>query len=241
MRSQVAIIGAGPSGLLLGQLLHRHGIDAVILEQRSPDYVLGRIRAGVLEQGTVHMLEEAGVGARMHAEGLVHDGTELTFDGRRHRIDFKALVNQTVMVYGQTEVTRDLMDARAKAGALTIYEAEDVALHDFDSAQPRVSYKHKGVTHELTCDFIAGCDGFHGVSRKSIAQSAIRFLSAFIPLAGWVFYLTRPLFRMSLFMPIMSADLRCAPCALSPAAAIIFNAAWMKKKRTGLMIAFGMN
>jgi p-hydroxybenzoate 3-monooxygenase len=185
MRTQVAIIGAGPSGLLLGQLLHRSGIDAIILEQRSPSYVLSRIRAGVLEQGTVTMLDEVGVGARMHAEGLVHEGTELTFDGRRHRINFKDLVNKTVMVYGQTEVTRDLMDARAASGAQTIYEAEDVTLHDFDGSSPRVSYKHNGITHEISCDFIAGCDGFHGASRKSIHQSAIRYFERVYPF-GWL-------------------------------------------------------
>jgi p-hydroxybenzoate 3-monooxygenase len=185
MRTQVAIIGAGPSGLLLGQLLLRQGIDAIIIEQRSPDYVLSRIRAGVLEQSSVHMLEEAGIGARVHAEGLVHDGTEITFQGRRHRIDFKALVNQTVMVYGQTEVTRDLMDARKATGGVTIYEAEDVRLHDIDQASPRLTYRHNNTTHELHCDFIAGCDGFHGVSRKSVPQSAIEFFERVYPF-GWL-------------------------------------------------------
>ncbi len=185
MRTQVAIIGAGPAGLLLGQLLHRKGIDAIIVEQRSPDYVLSRIRAGVLEQGAVGLLEEAGVGARMHKEGLIHDGTELTFDGRRHRIDFKRLVGQTVMVYGQTEVTRDLMDARTACGAKTIYNAENVTLVDYASDTPKVTYQQDGVTHEITCDFIAGCDGFHGVSRKSVPNSAISLFERVYPF-GWL-------------------------------------------------------
>src|SRR5690606_1021986 len=133
MRVQVAIIGSGPAGLLLGQLLHKAGISNVILEQRSQEYVLGRIRAGVLEQGTVDLLDTVGVGARMHREGLVHDGTELCFKGERHRIDFRKLVGKTVMIYGQTEVTRDLMDARSALGLPTVYEALNVAVHDFDT------------------------------------------------------------------------------------------------------------
>ena len=193
MRTQVVIIGAGPSGLLLGQLLHKAGIEAVILERKSPDYVLSRIRAGVLEMGSVAMLDEAGVGARMHAEGLVHDGTELIANGIRHRIDFRALTGGTVMVYGQTEVTRDLMDARAACGARTIYEAEDVTIHDFDGTQPRVSWRKDGVTHEITCDFVAGCDGFHGVSRASVPAGAIQEFERVYPF-GWLGILsdTRP-------------------------------------------------
>jgi p-hydroxybenzoate 3-monooxygenase len=141
MRVQVAIIGAGPSGLLLGQLLHKAGIDAVILEQRSPDYVLGRIRAGIIEQITQDLLDEAGVGVRMHKEGLVHHGIELCFKGARHRIDMTDLTGgKTVRVYGQTEITRDLMDARAAAGLKTVYEAAHVSLHDFDGHRPRVRY-----------------------------------------------------------------------------------------------------
>jgi len=165
MRVQVAIIGAGPAGLLLGQLLHRAGIDTIILEQRSQEYVLGRIRAGVLEQGTVDLLDEAGVGARAHAEGLVHGGFELCFGNVRHRIDMHRHTGKNVVVYGQTEVTKDLMDARAREGAKIVYEAENVSLHDIDGAKPRVRYVKDGVTHEVECDFIAGCDGYHGVSR----------------------------------------------------------------------------
>ena len=134
----------------------------------ASDYVLGRIRAGVLEQGTVELLDRAGVGERMHAEGLVHDGIEFCFDGDQHRFNFRELIGRTVMVYGQTEVTRDLMEARDASGAKTIYEAENVSLHDFDGDKPRVRYVKDGSTHELACDFIAGCDGYHGVSRASV-------------------------------------------------------------------------
>jgi p-hydroxybenzoate 3-monooxygenase len=168
MRTQVAIIGAGPAGLMLGKLLEQSGIDNVIIERRSADHVLGRIRAGVLEEGSMELLDAAGVGARMHREGLVHKGVELSFDGDVHRIGFG---ERMVMVYGQTEVTRDLMDARR---AETIYEAEDVALHDVDREHPHVSYRHAGETHEVECDFIAGCDGFHGVSRPTIPASRLR-------------------------------------------------------------------
>ena len=185
MRTQVAIIGAGPAGLLLGQLLAKAGIDNIIVEQRSPDYVLGRIRAGILESVTVDALERAGVAARLHEEGLVHDGIELAFDGRRHRIDLHALVGRSVTVYGQTEVTRDLMAARQAAGITTIYEAEDVSLHDFDGAKPVVRYHKDGVVHEIHCDYIAGCDGFHGISRQSVPQAATRLFERVYPF-GWL-------------------------------------------------------
>lgn len=184
-RTQVAIIGAGPSGLLLGQLLHAAGIDNVILELRSAEYVLGRIRAGVLEQTTVALLERAGVAQRLHAEGHLHHGTELAFDGRLHRIDFQALTGRCVTVYGQTEVTRDLMAARAAAGLPTHYEAEDVALHDFDGDSPSVSWRSGGKRHTLQCDFIAGCDGFHGVSRASVPAGAIATFEKVYPF-GWL-------------------------------------------------------
>jgi len=184
-RTQVAIIGAGPAGLLLGQLLHRAGIDNVILEQRTADYVLGRIRAGVLEQGTVDVLEIAGVADRLHKEALTHAGVDLSHDGVRHRIDFKSLVGRTVTVYGQTEVTRDLMQARQEAGAVSVYEAESVALHDIAGKKPRVTYHHRGEEHELECDFIAGCDGYHGVSRKTIPSDSIKAFERSYPF-GWL-------------------------------------------------------
>jgi p-hydroxybenzoate 3-monooxygenase len=162
LRTKVAIIGAGPAGLLLGQLLHKYGIENVILERQTPDYVLGRIRAGLLEEGTVTLLDEVGAGARAHREGLVHDGLELAFGGARHRIDMKAATGKTVMIYGQTEVT-----------------------HDFDGDHPRVSYVKDGVGHEIACDFIAGCDGFHGVSRASVKPDAIQTFERVYPF-GWL-------------------------------------------------------
>lgn len=185
MRTQVAIIGGGPSGLLLGQLLHRHGIDNVILERKDGDYVLSRIRAGVLEQGTVEQLDEAGVSERLHREGLIHQGIELAFGGARHRIDMKKATGKAVTVYGQTEITRDLMDARAMAGLSTIYDADNVSLHGFDGDAPRVQYVKDGATHEIACDFIAGCDGYHGISRQSVPASAIQTFERVYPF-GWL-------------------------------------------------------
>ena len=185
MRTKVAIIGAGPSGLLLGQLLQGHGIDSVILERQTPDYVLGRIRAGLLEEGTVSLLDKAGAGVRAHREGLVHEGVELAFGGRRHRIDIKATTGKTMMIYGQTEVTLDLMNARKASGLTSIYEATDVRPLDFDTDHPRVSYVKDGTTHEIACDFIAGCDGFHGVSRASVKPAAIETFERVYPF-GWL-------------------------------------------------------
>jgi len=186
-RTQVAIIGAGPSGLLLGQLLHKAGIDAVILERQTGDYVLSRIRAGILEQVTLDLLDEAGVGERMHKEGLVHGGIELLYGGKRHRVDLRKLTGgKTVMVYGQTELTRDLMHAREAAGLPTVYEARNVAVHDFDTAKPRVTYAdNDGTTHEIACDFIAGCDGFHGICRASAPRKAIAEYEKVYPF-GWL-------------------------------------------------------
>ena len=174
MKVQVAIIGAGPAGLLLGQLLHNAGIETIILEQRSQEYVLGRIRAGLLEQGTCELLRRAGVGARLDREGLVHDGVELSILGRRFRIDLKQLAGKHVVIYGQTEVTKDLMDARAKSGAKIVYEAENVTPSGFDSDHPTVTYTSKNKTVTIDCEFIAGCDGFHGISRQSVPDGAIR-------------------------------------------------------------------
>jgi len=186
MRTQVAIIGAGPSGLLLGQLLHKAGVDAVVLERQTPDYVLGRIRAGVLEQVTVDLLDEAGVGTRMHREGLVHEGFEILLNGTRHRIDLGRLTGgRSVLVYGQTELTRDLMEARAAAGLPTVYEAEHVAVHGFDGPKPHVTYRHRGREQRIDCDFIAGCDGFHGVCRASVPRNAIVEYEKVYPF-GWL-------------------------------------------------------
>jgi len=185
MKTQVAIIGAGPSGLLLGQLLAKSGIANVVIEQRSPAYVLGRIRAGVLEQTAVELLGQAGVAQRMLAEGLPHDGVALCFDNQLHRVDLQALTGKRVMVYGQTEVTRDLMDARAASGQTTVYEAQNVAVHGFDTAHPSVTYVKDGQQVELQADFIAGCDGFHGVCRASVPAGAITEYEKVYPF-GWL-------------------------------------------------------
>lgn len=191
MKTQVAIIGAGPSGLLLGRLLELQGIDNIIIETKSPDYVLSRIRAGVLEQGTQMLMREAQVGQRMDSEGHVHEGFALSFQGRLERIDVKALTGgKTVMVYGQTEVTKDLMDARKLSGAKSFYEADEVALHDFYSDKPSVSFLSNGQRVTVECDYIAGCDGFHGVARKSIPSESIRLFERVYPF-GWLGILSR--------------------------------------------------
>ena len=185
-RTQVVIVGAGPSGLLLGQLLHKAGIDALILERVTGDYVLGRIRAGILEQVCIDLMDEVGVGERMHREGLVHGGFEMLFGGKRYRVDMNKLTGgKNVMVYGQTELTRDLMDARKSAGMPTVYQAQNVAVHGFDGHKPRVTYQKDGTTHEIDCDFIAGCDGFHGVCRANAPRSAITEYEKVYPF-GWL-------------------------------------------------------
>ena len=185
-RTQVAIIGGGPSGLLLSQLLHLEGVDTVVLERQTRDYVLGRIRAGVLEQGLTDMLRQAEVGERMDAEGEVHEGFDIAFGGGSLHIDLAGLTGgKTVMVYGQTEVTRDLYAAREKMGGKVVHEAADVMPHDVDSDAPYLTYTHNGEAHRLDCDFIAGCDGFHGVSRKTMPADLLRTYEKVYPF-GWL-------------------------------------------------------
>jgi p-hydroxybenzoate 3-monooxygenase len=184
-RTQVAIIGAGPSGLLLSQLLHQHGVDSVVLERRSREYVAARIRAGVLEQGTVELLVQANVGERLLGERLVHDGFALSFAGSTFRVDLKGLTGNAVSIYGQTEVTKDLFEARAAAGAQLIFDARDVSVEGFEGAHPIVRYAHGGRTRELACDFVAGCDGYHGVCRRSIPPEAMRSFERIYPF-GWL-------------------------------------------------------
>jgi p-hydroxybenzoate 3-monooxygenase len=183
MRTQVGIVGAGPAGLLLSQLLHLQGIETVILERRSRDYVEGRVRAGVLEQGTVDLLEEAQVGERMREVGLVHEGVELNVRGRRHRIDFRALTGKAVTVYGQTEVTKDLINARLAAGGRIVFEAEDVSIHDFERDRPKVRFRKDGKAQTLACDFIGGCDGFHGICRASVPRDDLTTYDRTYPFA----------------------------------------------------------
>ena len=186
MKTKIAIVGAGPSGLLLGQLLQKAGIDNIIIERQTPEYILGRIRAGILEQGTADLLREAGVSERMEKEGLIHDGFELAIGGRLERIDLKELTGgKTVVVYGQTEVTRDLMNARKAGGAQTIYQADNVAIHDMKSDAPYITYEKDGVAQRIDCDYVAGCDGYHGVSRKSIPADVLTEYERVYPF-GWL-------------------------------------------------------
>jgi p-hydroxybenzoate 3-monooxygenase len=184
-RTQVGIIGSGPAGLLLARLLRVHGIDSVILEARDRDYVEGRIRAGVLEQGTVSLLEEADVADRLRQEGLVHDGAEVAVRGRRFRIDFRELTGKTVVVYGQTEITKDLIAARLEGDGPIVWNAGNVALHDIDGDRPRLTWRCDSADHALDCDFIAGCDGFHGASRRSIPAALLTSYEKVYPF-GWL-------------------------------------------------------
>jgi p-hydroxybenzoate 3-monooxygenase len=185
MRTQVAIIGGGPSGLLLSRLLRTRGIDSVVLERRTKAHVLSRIRAGVLEQGLVRLLEEAGCAERLHAEGFVHEGTLIAYDGEVFRLDFTEHTGQPVVVYGQTEVTRDLYAANDADGAAMLFEVADVAIHGADGAAPSVSFTQGGAARRIDCDFVAGCDGFHGVSRRTIPDALRRDYEKIYPF-GWL-------------------------------------------------------
>lgn len=185
MRTQVVIVGGGPSGLLLSQLLHVHGIDSIVLERQTKEYVLGRIRAGVLEQGFVQLMEEAGVSDRLHAEGFRHDGTMVSYGDKIVRIDFSELTGKQVVVYGQTEVTRDLYAAREAANGKMFFKVEDVTINGADTDSPSVSFRADGQEHSIDADFVAGCDGFHGVSRQTIPRDVRKEYEKVYPF-GWL-------------------------------------------------------
>jgi p-hydroxybenzoate 3-monooxygenase len=185
VRTQVGIVGAGPAGLTLAQLLAREGVESVVLEDRSRDYVERRIRAGVLEQGTVDLLREAGVGGRMEREGIVHGGIHLQFDGERHHVPMRELTGRSIVIYGQTEVVKDLIDARIEADLPLLFEVADVSVHDLETDRPRIRFAHQGAYHELECDAVAGCDGFHGVCRPSIPDGVLRTFEREYPF-GWL-------------------------------------------------------
>jgi p-hydroxybenzoate 3-monooxygenase len=185
VRTQVGIVGGGPSGLLLAHLLHLHGIDSVVLESRSEEYVIDRVRAGVLEQGTVDLMAATGLDSRLKREGLIHHGINISFAGAMHRIDMYSLTGRAITVYGQNEVQKDLNKARRDTGQPLLHEVEGLTLHGIDSRAPRIHYRHGGESHELVCDFIAGCDGFHGVSRPSIPEASRTIFERTYPF-GWL-------------------------------------------------------
>ena len=185
-RTQVGIVGAGPAGLMLGQLLHLQGIDSVIVENRSQQYVIERVRAGVLEQGTVDLMREVGVGDRLAREGMRHDGIYLAFGGIRHRIDMAELTGgRAITIYGQNEVVHDLIEARLATGRPLHFETEDVSVHDLESDKPRIRFRHNGTSQEIACDVIAGCDGFHGICRPSIPSHHLQLYERVYPF-GWL-------------------------------------------------------
>jgi p-hydroxybenzoate 3-monooxygenase len=186
MRTQVGIVGAGPAGLLLAHLLHRHGIESIVVEKHSRAYIESRVRAGVLEQGTVNALNEAGVGERMRRQGLVHHGIEFAFAGRRHRINMHELTGgRAITVYGQQEVVKDLIKARLEAGGQIFFEVEETSVHDFDSDAPKIRFRKDGEAQEIVCDFIGGCDGFHGICRTTIPAGALNVFERAWPF-GWL-------------------------------------------------------
>ena len=213
MRVDVGIVGGGPAGLLLAWVLNLAGIETILLERRTAEYLRARVRAGLLEQGTVDYLAEAGLGARLARECLTHEGVVLAFEGKRLRIDLRALAGKVVTIYGQAEIQKDLMDAHAARGSRLIFEAEDVSLHGLMGDLPRLAYRSGGERKEVSCDFIAGCDGFHGVSRQAIPQEVIRIYERVYPFAWLGILSDTPPVNEELITPTTSAALPCAPCA----------------------------
>ena len=185
MRTQVGIVGAGPAGLMLSHLLHRAGIDSVVIENRSRDYIENRVRAGVIEHWAADLLFETGIGARMQRQGLVHGGVNFSFDGNIRHVDFRKLIGRGIVVYGQHEVVKDLVAQRLADGGKILFEADDVSVHAIDTTRPAIRFTHQGETHELDCDFVGGCDGFHGVCRPSIPDEALTIFDRDYPF-GWL-------------------------------------------------------
>ena len=214
LRTQVAIIGAGPAGLMLGHLLHRAGIDTIILENRTQEHVIERVRAGVLEQGTVDLMTEVGVGDRLHREGMVHRGIYLAFAGRRHRIDLASLTGgRTITIYGQNEVVKDLVDARHATARPLLFQVDAVRLHDLTTPRPRVRFHHANAAQEVTCDFVAGCDGFHGVCRPSIPASHVKIFERVYRSRGSASSRTRHPLPTSLSTACTNEGSPCSACA----------------------------
>ncbi len=241
MKTQVAIIGAGPAGLMLGHLLRAEGIDVVVVERSSPDYVLGRIRAGVLERTTTYLMDQLGLGARMHAEGLPHDGFHLADGERMIRIDIGALTGRQVMVYGQTEITRDLMEAAPGRDLEIVYDAADVALHGLESDAPCVTYSKDGAVHRIDAQFISGCDGYHGPSRKAILASVATAYEKIYPF-GWLGILADvPPAIMNSSTLIMNGALRWHRCVRKSGAAIISRCQQTRQSNNGRTINCGMS
>ena len=183
MRTQVGIVGAGPAGLTLARILETEGIESVVVEARSREYCEQRIRAGVVEQRNADLLREIGVGARLEREGIVHDGIHLQFEGERHRMPFRELTGRSIVIYGQTEIVKDLIAARARSGLQLFFEADDVAVHDLVAERPRITFVHEGRRHEIECDVLAGCDGFHGICRHSVPAGVLSTFEREYPFA----------------------------------------------------------
>jgi 4-hydroxybenzoate 3-monooxygenase len=241
VQAHLAIIGAGPAGLMLGQLLHLNNIDSVILENRSKEYVIDRVRAGVLEQCTVDLIIASGVGERLKRDGMRHDGIWLAFNGERRRIDFRELTGQSIVVYGQNEVIEDYIEAREASARPLNFEVSDVRVEDITTNRPKVHYRKEGADHEIVCDFIAGCDGFHGICRLAIPESILRCYEKLYPFAGWASWPLPRRRRKNWSTPCTSVVSLCSACDPLVSAACIFSARRTRTSANGPMIASGRN
>ena len=241
MRTQVGIIGAGPAGLVLAlaHLLHLEGIESVVIEDKSRHYIEHRLRAGLLEQGSAEILVETGVGERLLRERMLHDGLYIKFAGELHRIDFRELVGKSVMIYPQQDIVSDLVAVRMDYGAPLLFEVSDVSVGDIDQERPMIRFKEKGEPRTLECDYIAGCDGFHGISRPSIPKGKIKLFERDYPFAWLGILAEAPRPRMSSSTRTMSAGLRSSPCAHRRSAGFICRSGAARTSRCGPTIASG--